>query len=83
MKLTKHAKIRSRQRGFSEEYIRWIMLFGEPIVKPGNVMEYRITGKDKDIIVSKLKRIIQALDKLSKKAVLVGGDDIITVYNLR
>lgn len=83
MKLTKHAKIRSQQRGFSKEDITWLMLLGEPKEKPGKVMEYTIKGRDKDIIVSKFKKIIQLLDKITNKAVLVDGDDIITVYNLR
>jgi hypothetical protein len=71
MKITKHAKIRSQQRGFSQEDVRLLMLIGEATQKPGNVMEYKIG-----------KRFIQRLDKLAKKAALVNGDNIITVYNL-
>jgi hypothetical protein len=67
MKLTKHTKIRSQQRGFSKEDITWLMLLGEPNVKPGNVMEYTIKGKDKDIIVSKLKKLSKHLINLAKK----------------
>jgi hypothetical protein len=83
MKLTKHAKIRFQQRGFSKEDIDLLMHFGEPKEKLGNATEYTIKGRDKDIIVGKLKRIIQRLEKITKKAVLANGDDIITVYNLR
>jgi hypothetical protein len=83
MKLTKHAKIRSQQRGFSKEDISWLMLLGEPKAKPGNVMEYTVKGRDKDIIISKLKKIIQLIEKIGKKAILIDGEDIITVYNLR
>lgn len=83
MKLTKHAKIRSQQRGFFEEDIILLMLLGEATEKPGNVMEYKIGKRHKDNLVSKFKQIIQRLDKLNKKAALVDRDDIITVYNLR
>jgi hypothetical protein len=72
MKLSKHAKIRSQQRGFSQEDVRLLILIGEATEKPGNVTEYKIG-----------KQFIQRLDKLSKKAALVAGNNVITVYNLR
>lgn len=72
MKLTKHATIRSRQRGFSEEIIGLIRLIGDPSIMPGNVTRLSIT-----------KRTLQLIDKAKKKAILIDGNEIITVYNLR
>ena len=83
MKISKHAKIRAQQRAVSEEDIMLVMLFGEARKKPGNALEYAIGGKKKEIIVSKLKQIIQRFDRITNKAVLVDGEDIITVYNTR
>jgi len=83
MKLTKHARIRSQQRNISNEDIRFLMSHGEPKERPGNVMEYRIRRKDKDRLVAQRRQEIQLLERLSKKAALVDGDNIITVYNLR
>jgi hypothetical protein len=83
MKITKHAKIRSQQRWFSEEDIMLLMLFGDATEKPGNAIEYKIGKKHKDSLVSKIKQFIQRLDRITKKAALVDGDNIITVYNLR
>jgi len=77
MKLTKHAIKRFRQRGFQarDEYI--IRYFGTGYRRQGDAVEYRMTEKDR-------KRIIQRLDKLRNKAILIDlkVDEIITVYNI-
>jgi hypothetical protein len=82
MNITKHARVRSQQRGISEEIIMLLLLLGEPRGKPGNAMEYRIGKKLKGDIVGKLKKLIQLLDKIDNKAAIVDGEDIITVYNV-
>jgi hypothetical protein len=75
MELTGHASKRSRQRGFQEDDIALIVHFGTPVTRPGNAVEFQMTRKD-------IKQIIQTLDRISNKAVLVSQERIITVYNL-
>ncbi len=77
MKLTNHAIKRLRQRGFctGDEYIFYY--FGTSFRRHGDAVEYRITEKDR-------RGIMQRLDKLCKKAILLdsNGDVIITAYNI-
>lgn len=75
MERTGHANKRSRQRGFQEGDIELIMNFGTPITRPGNAVEFQMRRKN-------IKHIVQALDRISHKAVLINQERVITVYNL-
>lgn len=77
MKISRHASIRSRQRGFQGSDLFLIANFGIPVRRPGNVIEYQMTQKV-------IKEIIQSLDRICHKAILVDENDesIITAYNL-
>jgi hypothetical protein len=76
MKLSKHAETRCQQRGIPFDSLPIIMTFGTPIQKIGNATEYQLMEKD-------VKWLLQRLDKLVGKAVIVGADEtIITAYNI-
>ena len=75
MELTGHANKRSRQRGFQEGDVELIMSFGTPVTRPGNAVEFQMRRKN-------IKHIVQALDRISHKAVLINQEKVITVYNL-
>jgi len=75
MELTGHANKRSRQRGFQEGDVELIMSFGTLITRPGNAVEFQMRRKN-------IKHIVQALDRISHKAVLINQEKVITVYNL-
>jgi hypothetical protein len=77
MELSRHAEARTQQRGFQNGDVALIITFGTPIQKPGNVIEYRMRQKDG-------KRLVQAVDRIKDKAVLVNHDEgiVVTVYNL-
>lgn len=77
MELTRHATIRGQQRVFQSDDIALIVIFGTPIKRPGNASQYIITKKDKT-------RLIQSLDRIQNKAVLVNNetDMILTAYNI-
>ena len=81
MDILKHAIIRCQQRGIPKNYIDLIIRFGTPLCKPGGAIEYRINKKDKNQIISHLKNLINRLDKIGNKAVLVIDNQIITVYH--
>jgi len=84
MKISKHAKIRSQQRGIPENFIDLILAHGSHTRKPGNAFEYRVNPKDKNRIISILKHLIHEVEKLPQKAVLVSNDgEVITVYHLK
>ena len=77
MELSKHAAIRKQQRGFQADDIELIIIFGSCVKRPGNVVEYQMTQKSK-------KHLIQALDRVKDKAVLLSNDEatVVTLYTL-
>ena len=77
MELSKHAAIRKQQRGFQADDIELIIIFGSCVKRPGNVVEYQMTQKSK-------KHLIQALDRVKDKAVLLSDDEatVVTLYTL-
>ena len=82
MNLSKHAQVRGKQRGIPRNVIEIIYEYGTLKKKPGNAIELEVTKKQKNKIVSELKRLIQNLDKISNKALLVSSEGkVITVYN--
>jgi hypothetical protein len=81
--LTIHSLKRCKQRGIREADLELIMLYGSKIRRPGGVWEYFVAKKDKDRIIGYLKNLIQRMDKLGGKAVIVDeyGSTIITAYH--
>jgi hypothetical protein len=74
MRLSIHAVTRSRQRGIPLQYLPLILEYGTPVVRPGNATEYQLLDKD-------LKKLLQILEKLAGRVVIVGQDDtVITTY---
>ena len=76
MELSKHASVRKQQRGFQADDIELITRFGTPVIRPGNKVEYQMTQKRKS-------HLIQALDRVEGKAVLLSNDEeiVVTLYN--
>jgi len=77
MDLSEHALVRKQQRGFQADDIELITFFGNCVTRHGNVVEYQMTQKRK-------KHLIQALDRIKDKAVLLSDDEmtVVTLYNL-
>jgi hypothetical protein len=73
---TKHAQIRSAQRGFTPVMQDIILSFGEPVRRQGGLTEYHLTRKA-------VGKIYQAMDKAKHKCVLLdeASGEIVTVYN--
>lgn len=81
MTMSHHAKKRSQQRGIPSNIIDLILQIGSPLKRPGNATEYRVRKKDKQKVIQHLKGLIQEIDKVTGKAVIVSDDDnVITVY---
>ena len=83
MDISKHATIRSQQRGIPKDDIDLIMEFGKPQCKPGGAIEYSVNKKDMNRMFIQLKHLINHLDKVANKAVLVIDGQVITVYHKR
>ena len=63
MKISKHAEIRSQQRGISKEIKDIIFSFGSRSPKPGNAEEYRITKKVSRQLIADHKKIVKDMKK--------------------
>ena len=82
MEKTLHSLTRCRQRGIPENNLEVIRQWGTPVRKPGGVIEYFISRKDKQEAINFLKQCIQAVEKLTGKAIIVSSDDtVITAYH--
>lgn len=80
---TKHCITRSRQRGIKDEDLTLILLLGTAEIKPGGVYEVFLREKDKQRLIWQLKQLIQKIDKLAGKAVIIdeSSREIITTYH--
>lgn len=81
MNLTKHAKIRSQQRAIPKSEIDLILNYGDSVYKRGGAVEIGIKKKEKNRIIKKLRRMINKLDKIQNKRVLMIDGVIVTVYH--
>ena len=82
--MTKHAVNRSQQRGLRKELIDLILEYGTPEYRPGDVLEFKISKRERSRLITHLKRLTKAVENCSNKAVLVNPqkDSIITVYHI-
>lgn len=83
MEWSQHARARSRQRSIPEECVDLILKYGTARRRSGRTFEVQIKRRDKDRIIQKLKKMIDLVEKSSRKAVLVDGQmkTIITLYD--
>lgn len=82
MEISKHAKIRSQQRAIPASVIDLILEYGKPHKTTGNALRYEVEREKIPMLQSRLKRLIQKVEKIKNTAVLVADDGtIITVYH--
>jgi hypothetical protein len=82
MKLSRHAKIRSQQRGIPNKLIKMAIIHGQSERGPGGAHIYMLTKKNKNEIITRMKKNIQVLEKSSNIKVVVSADgEVITAYH--
>ena len=83
-KLTKHAKKRMRQRGFSDYAMDIIVRYGRCEPARGGATRIFFGNKDHQRLVARLKRDLQLLDNAKGGIIIVSGDGrILTIYKNR
>ena len=83
MKKTKHATMRSQQRGINDPLTKIIIRNGIKVRRPGGAIEYRLTKKRKNEIIAQKKREINKVESAAGIGILCSVDgNIITVYHL-
>ena len=80
MHQTKHAKERSRERRISQDEIDLILKFGKKKIMPDGAFEFSIHNKLKNELV-KIKKMLNNVETIQSKGVLVRDNTIITVYH--
>lgn len=82
MEMSKHVQIRGKQRGIPRSIVELILQYGEPKRAPGNAFKYEVAGKTIPQLQSHLKGLLQEVEKLKDKVVVVSNKGcIITVYH--
>ena len=84
MVISNHTQIRCQQRGIPKEYVELIIQHGQQCRRQGSALEYRLLKKDKDRLISFLKKQIHMVERSVGKCVLVSEDHetVITTYHL-
>ncbi len=79
-----HTQIRCQQRGIPQKQLDLIIEHGHKCRRPGGAFEYRLLKKDKDRLISTLKKQIHMVERSVGKGVLISGDQetVITTYHL-
>ena len=80
MHQTKHAKERSRERRISQDEIALILKFGKKKIMSDGAFEFSIHNKLKNELV-KIKKMLNNIETIQSKGVIVRDDSIITVYH--
>ena len=80
MNLSKHAKKRVNQRGFSNSTLNIILKYGSVKRAPGGARSVFFGKKEYQKIVSELKKTIQLMERAKNGKLIIIDDHIITAY---
>lgn len=80
MKMTAHAIARMNQRGISPEAIDLILKYGSCKQARGGSVGVFLGNKQRQEIISQLKKSIQLIDKAKNGFVILKDDCILTTY---
>lgn len=84
MMKSNHVEVRCQQRGISQDQVDLIVAHGQKCRRPGGAWEYRLRKKDKNELISKLKKQIHMVERSVGKGVLISYDQetVVTTYHL-
>ncbi len=80
MKMTRHAKKRISQRGFSNFTLDIIQKYGSCTKVPGGAVKIFFGNREYQRVIEELKRAIQLMDKAKNGNILIKDDQVLTVY---
>jgi len=80
MELTKHAKKRKNQRGFSSFSLDMIQKYGRCQRARGGAIKVFFGNREYQKTVQEFKKAIQLLDKVKGSSLIIIDDCIITAY---
>ena len=83
MKISKHAKIRFKQRGIPSSALDFALMFSTPSINKGrNSLSYTLTGKNIEEARTFVGRLVNDLEHLKNRTIITDetSSTIITVY---
>lgn len=80
MKLSKHAAIRSDQRGIRPEVIPMILEYGEPMNGRDGATEYFFGKRARANVTVELKRWLRVFEGAAGVSLLVKDDTVLTAF---
>ena len=82
METSNHANIRGQQRGIPLSEMEMILNYATPKEVIGNALAYEVQGKTKNMLIARLKHLIQQVEDLTGKVVIESDDGkVITAYH--
>ncbi|HFQ89730.1 MAG TPA: hypothetical protein ENK27_06595 [Desulfobulbus sp.] len=82
-RLSRHARIRFRQRGIRDEVVDCLYRFGRMAPAPGGIERVYLGRRESRQAVRELKKVIRILEHAGDITILDGGECIITGYRKR
>ena len=80
MNLTKHAKIRQRQRGMGQDILDIILRYGRVEYQKGDSEKIFLGKRESNEIIRELKHAIKLIERSKGGTVILAQDQIVTVY---
>ena len=78
--MTRHAEIRSQQRGFSRDILQIIIEHGRNTKTQGDVCKLFFGKKEYSDAISELKKMMKILERAKNSTIVIGRDQVVTVY---
>lgn len=80
MKMSKHAKIRSQHRALPNEALQVVLKHGHISYAPGGTCKLFFGNKECAHAINDLKKVIKTLERAKGGTLILGDDQIVTVY---
>ena len=80
LEMTRHARMRQRQRGFSELSIRILEQFGRKRKIKDGAVELFLGKREAAMASEEFRKMIQVLDKVSGSSMIMFGNIVITLF---
>jgi len=80
MKMSKHAKKRCQQRSLPQETLEIVMRHGRMSHAPAGVCKFFFGNKEYSQAISDLKRVMKTLERARGGTIIMGTDQVVTVY---
>jgi len=79
--ISKHAKVRFRQRGIRNDLVNYLLKYGKEMHAPGGAVKIHLTRRDANRIIGNLKKEIHWLERANGIILIEKEGNILTGYH--